>query len=119
MIQPLRQILIARAKTGNTISYQALAAALALRPPHIIQQLSQALEQTMWEDLAAERPFLAALVVSKRGTGLPAAGFFDCAQRTGRLRQTDPQADPQAAANFHAAELAAALAYWGQTDSLA
>ncbi|MGO1118321.1 hypothetical protein ACTL6U_06440 [Rhodovibrionaceae bacterium A322] len=109
MSQELRQLLIAQAKKRETLSYQAVARELRLLPPHTIHQVTQALELTMWEDLAEDRPFLAALVVSKRGNGLPAPGFFDCAQRTGRFQNDGSAA---AASEFHGKELAAALAYW-------
>ena len=53
----------------------------------------------MEEDAAADRPFIAALAISKARDGLPAPGFFDCAGRLGRF------ADRQDARTFHAAEL--------------
>jgi site-specific recombinase XerD len=55
----------------------------------------------MEEDAAADRPFIAALVISKARGGLPAPGFFECARRLGRFAG-DP--DTQAAWSFHAAE---------------
>ena len=37
------------------------------------------------EDAATDRPFIAAIVISKARGGLPAPGFFDCAARLGRF----------------------------------
>ena len=39
----------------------------------------------MAEDAATERPFIAAIAISKARGGLPAPGFFDCARRLGRF----------------------------------
>ena len=64
----------------------------------------------MEEDAAADRPFIAALVISKARGGLPARGFFDCARHLGRFAG-DP--DGQDAWSFHAAELNAVFARWG------
>jgi len=64
----------------------------------------------MEEDAAADRPFIAALAISKVRGGLPAPGFFDCARRLGRFAG-DP--DGQDAWSFHAAELNAVFARWG------
>ena len=63
----------------------------------------------MAEDAAADRPFIAAIVISKARGGLPASGFFDCARRLGRFAG-DP-AGPEAWA-FHAQEVSAAIAFW-------
>ena len=64
----------------------------------------------MEEDAEAGRPFLAALVLSKARGDLPAAGFFDCAQRLGRFTG---DANGVEARSFHATELNAALTFWG------
>ena len=66
-------------------TYQELAEALALTPPHRIHQVTEALEHLMAEDAATDRPFIAAIAISKARGGLPAPGFFDCA----RLASTD------------------------------
>ena len=90
------------AKRRIPITYQALAKALQILPPHSIRQVTEALERLMEEDAAADRPFIAALAISKARSGLPAPGFFDCARRLGRFAG-DP--DGQDAWSFHAAEL--------------
>ena len=63
--------------------------------------VTEALERLMEEDAAADRPFIAALAISKARGGLPGPGFFDCARRLGRFAG-DP--DGQDARTFHAAE---------------
>ena len=60
------------------MTYQQLAAALGLTPPRTIQRVALALETLMREDVAAGRPLIAALVVSRRGD-LPRPGFFELA----------------------------------------
>lgn len=94
---------------ATPITYSALARALDLAPPNTIHQLTIALESLMEEDAAADRPLIAALVVSKARGGLPAPGFFDCARRVGRF-DGDP-AGPECAA-FYAAEFHRADAFW-------
>jgi hypothetical protein len=98
------------AKRQIPITYQELAKALQILPPHSIHRVTEALERLMEEDAAADRPFIAALVISKTRGGLPASGFFDCARRLGRFAG-DP--DGQDAWSFHAAELNAVFVRWG------
>jgi len=50
--------------------------------------VTEALEGLMEEDAPADRPFIAALAISKARGGLPAPGFFDCARRLGRFAGT-------------------------------
>jgi len=93
-------------------TYQALAKDLGLAPPNTIQQLTVALECLIEEDAAAAHPLIAALVVSKARGGLPAPGFFDCAQRVGRF-DGDPSG-PEGPV-FFAAEYDAAVEFWRAT----
>jgi hypothetical protein len=109
----VRAFLESLAKRRIPIAYQELAKALQIAPPHSIQQVTEALERLMEEDAAADRPFIAALVISKARGGLPAPGFFDCARQLGRFAG-DP--DGQDAWSFHAAELNAAFARWGGSN---
>ena len=89
------------------LTYRDLAAALGLRPPQTIHRLTLALEATMAEDVAAGRPLIAALVVSRTAT-VPQTGFFELAARLGRL-----PAEPAAAAReAYAREFEAAIATW-------
>lgn len=95
------------ARQGGTITYQALAKALGLQPPHTIQQVALALEELMHEDARAQRPFIAALVVSRRPPHLPRSGFFECAAALGRFRTEEGEP-----ADFHARELQRVHQQW-------
>ena len=106
----LRALLENFAKRRIPITYQELAKALQILPPRSIHRVTEALECLMEEDAAADRPFIAALAISKARGGLPAPGFFDCARRLGRFAGNP---DGQDAWSFHAAELDAAFARWG------
>ncbi|MFC3285902.1 hypothetical protein [Litchfieldella rifensis] len=86
------------------MTYQQLAETLALEPPRTIQRVAQVLEQLMREDAEQDRPFIAALVVSRRGEGLPAKGFFDLAVE---LERFPP--DPAQHAEAYRAEFRQAL----------
>ena len=66
------------------ITYGTLARALGLWLPGSVRRVTRALEITMREDAAADRPFIAARVVSRGGDGLPGRGFFDLAQSLSR-----------------------------------
>ena len=105
----LRAHLQTRATQRVPITYQQAAQGLLLAPPNTIHQVTEALEQLMVEDAAADRPFIAAMVISKARGGLPAPGFFDCAARLGRFGGDATCLDAWA---FHAAELHAAVAFW-------
>ena len=94
------------AKRQIPITYQELAKALQILPPHSIHRVTEALERLMEEDAAADRPFIAALVVSKAPHQLVA--HFDCdvfecapddARRFGQptpMRWRDPPRQPEA-----------------------
>ncbi|WP_229808986.1 hypothetical protein [Salinicola rhizosphaerae] len=81
----LRQLLQIAPRDSLPMTYQQVAEALGLQPPRTIQRVAQALETLMREDAEQGRPFVAALVVSRRGEGLPAQGFFDLAVELGRF----------------------------------
>ena len=109
----LRAHLQALAPRRLPITYREAAKGLLLLPPNTIHQVTEALEQIMAEDAAADRPFIAAMVISKWRDGLPAPGFFDCAARLGRFAGDATGPDARV---FHAAEFNAALALWGPTS---
>lgn len=109
----LRTHLQARATLRLPITYQDAAKGLQLSPPYTIHQVTQALEQLMAEDTAADRPFIAAMVIGKSRDGLPAPGFFDCATRLGRF--TGDAAGPDARV-FHVAQLDAVVALWAPPE---
>src|SRR3984893_18503398 len=98
------------AKCRVPVTYQELAKAVQILPPHSIHRVTEALERLMEEDAAADRPFISALATSKARGGLPAPGFFDCARRLGRFAGHPAGHD---AWSFHAAELNAVFARWG------
>jgi hypothetical protein len=104
-----RAYLCSLAAHAVPITYQALARALALTPPNTIHQVTGALEQLIHEDAAASCPFIASLVISKTRGGMPAPGFFDCAQRLGRINADLSEAEQSA---FYTAEFKAAAEYW-------
>jgi hypothetical protein len=85
----VRALLSRRTPADPFLTYQAVAAALALTPPGTIQRVAAALEQTMREDVAAGRPMIAALVISRAGD-IPRRGFFDLAVALGRFPE-DPR----------------------------
>ena len=111
--EQLRISLQNMATAGLTITYGGLARLLELSPPNTINQITLALERLMEEDAEADRPFIAALVLSKARDGLPATGFFDCARHLGRFTG-DPNG--KEARSFHATELTAAHKFWGGCD---
>ncbi|XKE46114.1 hypothetical protein LG302_02960 [Halomonas organivorans] len=90
------------------MTYQQLAEALALTPPRTIRRVAEALEALMREDAADGRPFIAALVVSRQGEGLPREGFFELAVALGRF-----PADPATHAEAWRAEVRRVLAERG------
>lgn len=80
----LRELLESLPDAAVPITYQQAAEALGLTPPRTIQRVARALEALMREDVAAGRPMIAALVVSRRGE-LPRQGFFELAVELGRF----------------------------------
>ena len=105
----LREHLRKVAEQRLPVTYQEVAEALGLTPPNTIHQVTEALEHLMTQDAATDRPFIAAIVISKARGGLPAPRFFDCAARLGRF--DGDAAGPEAWA-FHAAEFNAMVAFW-------
>lgn len=81
----VRTLLIQAPASALPMTYQQVANTLGLTPPGTIARVTQALEQLMEEDVAAGRPMIAALVISRRGEGLPASGFFEKAVSLGRF----------------------------------
>ena len=72
---PVRRILETAPESRLPMTYQQLAEALGLTPPRTIQRVAQALEALMREDAKVERPFVAALVVSRRGDLLASRSY--------------------------------------------
>ena len=105
----LRRALIDQARIGSPTTYAELAKRLGLEPPQTIRRIAEALEILMQEDVAASRPILSVLCVSKTGTGIPQPGFFRAAQTLG-VFSGDPTG-PDAIA-FHARELQRVLSLY-------
>nr|WP_284047878.1 hypothetical protein [Halomonas gemina] len=104
MAPQLRELLEQLPAERLPITYQQSAEALGLVPPRTIQRVALGLEALMREDVAAGRPMIAALVVSRRGD-LPRQGFFDLAVALGRF-----PADPARHAAVYRQELGQVLA---------
>lgn len=107
----LRQALVEQARIGSLATYKQLADRLELEPPYTIHRVTQALETLMAEDVAAGRPLLAALCVSKLHQRLPRRGFFITAAALG-IFTGDP--DGPEADRFHGQELQRALSYYAK-----
>jgi hypothetical protein len=101
----LRAALRPVAAMGARLTYAQAAQAMGFGPPGAIARLTGLLERLMAEDAGAGRPFMAAVVVGRARGGLPGPGFFEAAERLGRL---PPGGDAAARAAFHAAEAEAA-----------
>ena len=109
----MRQVLVelARQEQGF-ITYRELARLLGVQPPLSIHRVTTALEASMAEDVAAGRPLLAALCISRLGHGLPTRGFFIDAAALG-VFSGDP--DGPEARLFHAREVARLRAFHRRT----
>jgi len=103
----LEAALETRARQGRPVGYAALAAEIALGPPHRIHRLTLALEELVRRDHADGRPLLAALAVGK--AGIPGRGYFQLLTELGRYE--GPDQGPAAAAQ-HARDLQDAIAHW-------
>ena len=106
----LRQALMERAALGSSTTYKALADRVGIVPPQTIHRISEALEILMEEDVAAGRPMLTALCVSKTGSNMPARGFFLKARLVGVFSGDPGGADAE---TFHQEELERALSFYG------
>lgn len=101
----VRELLITAPEQALPMTYQQVAVSLGLTPPGTIQRVAQALEQLMRDDAASHQPFIAALVISRRGEVMPATGFFELAVALGRF-----PADPTRHAEAYRIEYQQALA---------
>ncbi|MCA1776956.1 MAG: DUF6522 family protein [Loktanella sp.] len=72
------------AAEDTPVTYGALARVLGFWMPGAVRRITQALEVTMREDAAADRPFIAARTASRASEGLPGKGFFDLATALSR-----------------------------------
>ena len=102
----LRAFLEDQARRRVTLTYQELALAIAMPPPHRIHRLTLMLEELIREDHATGRPLVAAFAVSRGPEGIPGRGFFQLLSELGRYQ--GPDRGPEAIAH-HRAEIAAYL----------
>ena len=105
----LRRALIELAAEGRTASYAELVERLAIPQPRAIARLTTALESLAEQDLAAQRPLLSVVVVSKRGIGIPGEGLFLRLAEWGVL---SPDLSAPARTEWHRRELARVQAFW-------
>jgi hypothetical protein len=68
------------------MTYQELAKALHVLPPHLIHLVTEALERLIEEDAAANRPFLPRSPSARCAVALPAPGFFTAPDVSAGLR---------------------------------
>ena len=109
----MRAYLTELARRRGTMTYRDLARALQVQPPNTIRQVAGALEVLMQEDLTNGVPFLAALVVSRVGNGLPAPAFFFFAGSLGRFEGSGTGPETPI---YHAQELKSAWDHWGNLN---
>ena len=88
----LAKVLDQQCRQRQTLTYLQAADAIAVPGPWRIHKTTRLLERLLRQDLIDGRPPRSALVVSRQGTGLPADGFFDRAQRLGAFDGADPAA---------------------------
>lgn len=82
------------------ITYGALARELGLWTPGSVAKVTRALETTMREDAAADRPFIAARAVNRGRDKCPGKGYFDLARALSRGPRTG-----ESESDSHALEL--------------
>ncbi|WP_121060808.1 NifU family protein [Chachezhania antarctica] len=96
----LRSYLESLPSDDSVVGYGTLTRDMGFTEPGSIRLVTDALEETMHEDAAAGRPFIAARAVSRAGNGLPGKGFFDLACHLSR-GPTPGESDRE----FHAREI--------------
>lgn len=90
---PRLAALLDRARVQRqTMTYLAVADALAIPGPRRIHKTTRLVELLLKQDAEAGRPIRAALVTSRSRPGLPAPGFFDRAWRLGLFDGEEPRA---------------------------
>lgn len=107
----VRRVLLDQAQKATLTTYHDLAETLGLEPPQTIHRVADAIETLMAEDVAAGRPLLATLCVSRARPDLPARGFFVTAEALG-VFAGDPEGEE--ARDFYMQELQRALAFYRQ-----
>lgn len=100
----LRPYLDARAREQRLVSYRQVLTDLDVPGPRQMGRLTQALEDTMAEDVGAGRALRTAMVVSQVEPFIPRAGFFATAKALGCYAGAE---DGPEAQRFHAEALQA------------
>ncbi len=95
----VRAYLVGLTPSQAPVTYGSLARALGLWAPGSVRRVTRALETTMREDAAQNRPFIAVRAVGRGRDGLPGDGFFDLARTLDRAHR-DGESDRE----FHARE---------------
>ncbi len=90
----VRTLLIQAPTSALPMTYQQVANALGLTPPRTIARVTQALEQLMEQDVAAGRPMIAALVISRRGRRYTGQRFFPKSRRVRPVSERPRPASP-------------------------
>lgn len=108
-LRHLRAVLERARRERRTMTYLQAADAIGVPPPHRIHKLARLVEILLKQDVFADRTPLAALVVSRTRSGLPAPGFFDRAARLGIF-------DGEKPAEFHAELLESLFASNGNPE---
>ncbi len=105
--QAVYERLVQAARVREFVHYGELAKMLGIDMdnPHFGAQVGKVLGQISEDEVAAGRPMISAIVVS-RDTMLPGYGFFTLGQQ---LRQTDPGEDDMA---FAIREIKQVHDYW-------
>ncbi|AFX98737.1 hypothetical protein A1OE_544 [Candidatus Endolissoclinum faulkneri L2] len=98
----LRVVLKDLARSKSIITYANLARSAKVPGPYFIHKTCIALELIIEQDVAKNRPLLAAIVISKTRNELPAPGFFQHLTKLGVY--CGPEQGKEAAI-FHACEL--------------
>ncbi|MEX0914516.1 MAG: hypothetical protein WD397_10255 [Wenzhouxiangellaceae bacterium] len=91
------------------MTYLQAADAVGIESPHRIQKLARLVERLLKQDADAKRTPLAALVVSRARSGLPAPGFFERAEGLGIFDGDDPE-------GFHAELLESLFDFNGNSE---
>jgi len=92
LLRALESLLERVRSEGRTLTYLEVADHLAVPGPHRIHKTTRLLEILLKQDVQQGRAPRSALVVSRTGSGRPASGFFDRAERLGLYDGRSPDA---------------------------
>jgi len=92
LLAAITRVLESARRAQHTLTYLAIADAVAMPGPQRIHKTTTLLEILLARDHAAGRPLSSALAVSRTPPYLPAQGFFERARELGLFVGTDPAA---------------------------